>query len=101
MLALQFVPFLEQENGRLQLALTARGVKVGRGLAEKIRGWRKIMFPLLVNAFRRADQVSIAIQARGYDPNIQRTSLKSRPIPKSQLTFSMIFVAVCFIAPWI
>ena len=101
MLALQFVPFLEQENQRLQLALAARGQDFGRGTTAKIKTWRKIMFPLLVNAFRRADHVSLAIQARGFDPEIRRTSLNARPIPAVQGVLSVLFVAMCLAAPWI
>lgn len=101
MLALQFVPFLEQENQRLELALKARGQDFGRGTVAKIKAWRKMMFPLLVNAFQRADHVSLAIQARGFDPEIRRTSLNARPVPPEQWVMTTLFVATCLVVPWI
>lgn len=101
MLALQFVPFLEQENQRLEFALTARGQSFGHGTLARIRAWRKIMFPLLVNTFRRADHVSLAIQARGFDPEIRRTSLNARPVPLGQWVITTLFVAMCLVVPWI
>ena len=101
MLSLRFVPFLEQESHRLRMALEARGEIVGSRLLARARAWRRIMFPLIVNAFRRADQVSLAIQARGYDPDIRRTSLKSKPIPARQLAAALFFLVICCAIPWI
>ena len=100
-LSLQFVPFLELERQRLQLALAARGGEHGSGRIGRIVMWRKLMFPLLVNAFRRADHVSLAILARGYDPNVRRTSLSSRPVPVHQVVLTLLFVTLCSVAPWI
>ena len=101
MLSLQFVPFIDQERQRLQLALAARGGHHGSGRMGRILTWRKLMFPLLVNAFRRADHISLAIQARGYDPDVRRTSLKTVPVPTGQIAMTIVFVALCSVAPWI
>jgi energy-coupling factor transport system permease protein len=101
LLALQFVPFLELENRRLQLALAARGQDLGATRIGKVRSLKRTMMPLLVNAFRRADHVSLAIQARGYNTETVRTSLNSRPVSPLQVLMAIVVVAMCLAAPWI
>jgi energy-coupling factor transporter transmembrane protein EcfT len=45
----------------------------GSGRLGRLRVLEKQLFPLLVSAFRRADQTALALLARGYDPAIPRT----------------------------
>ncbi|MBI5059141.1 energy-coupling factor transporter transmembrane protein EcfT [candidate division KSB1 bacterium] len=75
-MALGFVPTLRGEFGRIRLAWECRGVATGHGRVGRLRALQKMLFPLLVSAFRRADQTSLALQARGYDPNVLRTHMR-------------------------
>lgn len=74
-LALRFVPFLKSEYSRLTMALAARGSDASRTLKNRIANHRRIVYPLMVNAMRRADSVAMALEARGFDPMIRRTSM--------------------------
>ena len=72
-LALGFIPTLSAEAERIRLAWKARGLPEGTGRLAKFRALERLLFPLLVAAFRRADQTALALQARGYDPGVTRT----------------------------
>ena len=100
-LALQFVPFVEQEYHRFNLALAARGEPVARTVTARLARQRKLLFPLMLNAFRRADYVSLALEARGYDPDIPRTSLISSPVSALEMFIVLGFAGVCIAALWI
>jgi energy-coupling factor transport system permease protein len=97
-LALRFVPFLESEFHRLKLALAARGTCTKRTVSAKLMENRRIIFPLITHALHRADSVALALEARGYDPNIVRTSLYSVPIPIKEVLFALIFTGFCIVA---
>lgn len=99
-LSLRFVPYMGQEHRRLQLALTARG-NVPTGRLSKFFNWRQIMYPLMINAFRRADHVAVALQARGYDPMVIRTNFFSRRMTVVEAAGSTVITALAFVAPWL
>lgn len=100
-LALRFVPFLEQEFIRLKLAMIARGVETHSGLRNRLHYLRSILFTLILNAFRRAGHVAMALEARGYDPQIRRTSLTVVAMQPIELLVTLLFVGVCISSPWI
>jgi energy-coupling factor transporter transmembrane protein EcfT len=100
-LALRFVPFIASETGRLRLALAARGQKVASSRFQRLLTMRKLLFPLLVSALRRADHVADALTVRGYDPTVIRTNLHTLPLKKRQLLLTGGFTLLCVAVPWI
>ena len=94
-LALRLIPFLEAEQQRLRMALAARGVDAGTSRLDHLRNQRKLLFPLILNAFRRADHVSLALEARGWDPRVFRTSLQSESLGRRDALLTVCFVAAC------
>jgi len=76
--ALRFIPLLGQELERLMKAQAARGADFGRGRGGLIRRVRHIfplVIPLFVLALRRAEELALAMEARGYSGGHGRTSL--------------------------
>lgn len=66
-IALQFIPVFFSDIDRIRKAQTARGADFNTGtLFERIRSIFPLVIPAFVSAFRRADELSIAIEARGY-----------------------------------
>lgn len=100
-LALRFIPFLEEEIKRLRLTLKARGLNGRKGLLGSLGIWRKMIYPLIINAFRRSDMVAAALQARGFDPRIRRTYYIDRKVPVSQWIGLGFFSMACLISPGI
>ena len=67
-IALRFIPTIADEADRIVLAQTARGAKFsGAGLLARIRAWIPVLVPLLVQLFRRADSLAVAMEARCYN----------------------------------
>jgi energy-coupling factor transport system permease protein len=100
-LALRFVPALEQEFARLRLALAARGQVSSQSRIAQLKTFRKILYPLILNAFRRADQVSLALESRGFDRTVSRTILRGWQLSIPQLSSTVLFSTVCLVSPWL
>ncbi len=73
-IAFRLIPILEREIGRLLLARRARGLAVN--WIGKLRQLHTILIPLFVGAFRRADALAIAMEARGFVVGAPRSSYK-------------------------
>jgi energy-coupling factor transport system permease protein len=72
--AMQFVPTLFDEARSIRTAQTARGATFDEGgPIARARALLPLLIPLIVAAFRRADELAIAMEARGYRTDGQRT----------------------------
>jgi energy-coupling factor transporter transmembrane protein EcfT len=66
-MALRFVPTLLEEYDRIKTAQMARGAEVETGhFNRKMKSLAALLMPLLVSAFRRADDLAEAMETRGY-----------------------------------
>lgn len=76
-IALRFIPTLLDEAERIMKAQQARGARfqVGGPIAQA-RGLLPVLVPLFVAAFRRADELAVAMEARGYRGGAGRTRMK-------------------------
>ena len=45
-------------------------------IRDRIKAFIPLMIPLFISAFQRADELAIAMEVRGYDANVQRTSYR-------------------------
>ena len=90
-MALRFIPTLIEETDKIMSAQKARGADFETGsLIERARALLPILVPLFVSAFRRADELAVAMESRCYHGGEGRTRLK-------QLRFTGIdFVALFF-----
>lgn len=87
-ITVQFVPTLLRESGQLIRAQAARGALAEGGLVARVSGFVRLLVPVFVAAFRRADELSLAMEARGYrlePPGIRPTRCAgtSRPADAS------------------
>lgn len=73
-IALRFIPTIMDEVMTIMQAQRARGVNFAAGgLLTRAKRLVPIMIPLFVSAFRRAEDLATAMEARGYDPEGERT----------------------------
>jgi energy-coupling factor transport system permease protein len=72
-IALRFVPTLADEAERLRRAQLSRGADIEGGLLRRLRGLTSLLIPLFLSAFRRADRLAVAKQARCYRGEEGRT----------------------------
>lgn len=67
-IALRFVPTLMDETEKIMNAQRARGVDFNEGnLAQKMKAIVPLLIPLFVSSFNRAEDLAIAMEARGYN----------------------------------
>lgn len=76
-IALRFIPILTDETGRIINAQKARGADFETGgLIRRIKAIIPVLIPLLISAFRRADELGDAMDARCYSGSKVRTKYK-------------------------
>jgi len=93
-LALRFIPTLLEETQKIMKAQRSRGVDFNRGfISKKIKSITTLIIPLLVSCFARSADLSLAMDARGYDPYSKRTSYKVLRFKLVDL-FSLVFILV-------
>ncbi len=76
-IALRFIPILTDETGRIMNAQKARGADFeSGGLIKRVKAMLPVLIPLLISAFRRADELGDAMDARCYSGSKVRTKYK-------------------------
>lgn len=75
-IALRFIPTLMEEADRLKKAQLARGANFEGNFIKKVRSVLPLLIPLFLSAFRRADQLALAMEARCYQGAQGRTSFQ-------------------------
>lgn len=76
-IALRFIPTLTDEADRIMRAQAARGADFQSGnVAARVKGLIPVLVPLFVAAFRRADELATAMEARGYRGGQGRTKMR-------------------------
>ena len=76
-IALRFIPILTDETSRIMNAQKARGADFETGgLVKRVKAIIPILIPLLISAFRRADELGDAMDARCYSGSKVRTKYK-------------------------
>jgi energy-coupling factor transporter transmembrane protein EcfT len=92
-MALRFVPTLLEEYDRIKTAQAARGADVETGRYDrKLKFLAALFVPLLVSAFRRADDLAEAMEARGYARG-PRTTLRQLRFGQEE-TVALIILGV-------
>lgn len=76
-IALRFIPTLVEETGKIMNAQKARGAQLDTGgFFTRVKAMLPILIPLFVSAFRRADELADALDARCYNASENRTKMK-------------------------
>ncbi len=76
-IALRFIPTLIEETNKIMNAQKARGADMEQGnLVQRIRALIPILIPLFVSAFKRADELALAMESRCYTGGEGRTRMK-------------------------
>lgn len=77
-IALRFIPTLVEETEKIMQAQAARGADFESGnLVERAKAMIPLLVPLFLNAFKRADELAMAMEARCYHGGENRTRLKA------------------------
>jgi energy-coupling factor transport system permease protein len=100
-IALRFIPTLIEETDKIISAQKARGADMeSGGLIKRARAMTPILIPLFVSAFRRAEELALAMECRCYRGGDGRTrlkQLKSGGGDYSAMAVSMLFLSAVMI----
>ncbi|HET6946628.1 MAG TPA: energy-coupling factor transporter transmembrane component T [bacterium] len=99
-IALRFIPTLLEETEKIMKAQMARGAEFDRGGAlRRARALVPVLVPLFVSAFRRADELALAMEARCYRGGEYRTRMKElRFAPRDGIALAVALAAAVAIA---
>jgi energy-coupling factor transport system permease protein len=100
-IALRFIPTLMEETERIQKAQMARGADFESGnLIARAKAMIPILVPLFVSAFRRADELAIAMESRCYHGGEGRTRMTQLHFQIGDLIAVLIltaFLVLCLV----
>jgi len=76
-IALRFIPILLEETDKIMKAQLARGADLDTGsIFQRVKALVPILVPLFVSAFRRANDLAMAMESRCYHGGEGRTKMK-------------------------
>ncbi len=101
-IALRFIPTLLEEADKIMKAQMARGADFRSGnLLRRARSLIPLLVPLFVSAFRRADELALAMEARCYRGGEGRTRMKQLAFAARDgialTTVAVMFLGVLFL----
>ncbi len=95
-IALRFIPTLMEETERIISAQKARGADFESGnIFSRVKALIPILIPLIISAFRRADELGDAMEARCYTGSRVRTKYKKLKFSVNDV-IALFFVAAAF-----
>ena len=95
-IALRFIPILMEETDKIMKAQTARGADFESGnIIQKAKSLIPILVPLFVSAFRRANDLAMAMEARGYHGGEGRTRM--RPLEYKRIDYIAYLILLLFV----
>lgn len=96
-ISLRFIPTLMQETDKIMKAQIARGVEFTSGpIKERVKAIVPLLIPLFISSFKRAEELAVAMEARGYRGGEGRT--KYRLLSWGIADTAMLLVLGCLTA---
>ena len=99
-MALRFIPLLMQETDKIIRAQLSRGARLDQGnIFKRVTAFFPVLIPLFIIIFRRADEIAIAMEARGYEGGAGRTRMRPLIWKKSDtfiVLLSVVIVGIFF-----
>ncbi len=96
-IALRFIPILIEETDKIMKAQIARGADFESGnIFQKAKSMVPLLVPLFISAFRRADDLAMAMEARCYHGGDNRTKMK--PLKYKKRDFAAYGILLGYLA---
>jgi len=94
LIALRFIPMLRDEAQNVLCAAQMRGMRLKKtSPAHRARVYISVALPVVAGAIHRAEQLSIAMEARGFRAFPQRTSMRYLRMRVADWVYAAIFCA--------
>lgn len=97
-ISLRFIPTLLDETEKIMKAQSSRGADFDSGnILNKAKSFIPILIPLFISAFRRADEMAIAMESRCYRGSEGRTRMKQLKITLIDYKLVAVMSALTFV----
>lgn len=94
-IALRFIPILMEETDKIMKAQIARGADFESGnIIKKAKSMVPLLVPLFISAFRRANDLAMAMEARCYRGGDNRTKMK--PLHYEKRDYVAYIAVICY-----
>lgn len=94
-LAFRLTPLFLEAGRTIVMAQKTRGLDLDcGGPIERLRRYIPIIVPVIVSGLRRADQLAIALESKGFGNRCKRTMLLEYPVGWRDLTLLLVLLAV-------
>jgi len=101
-ISLRFIPTLMDETDKILKAQMARGSDISSGsIKERLKAVVPLLIPLFVSAFKRAEDLAVAMEVRGYRGGEGRTRYRQLKWDWRDHTVLVLLVIVTAILWWI
>ena len=95
-IALRFIPTLIEETDKIMSAQRARGADFDSGnLLQRAKALVPLLVPLFISAFRRADELAVAMECRCYHGGEGRTRLRQLKLRGGDILVLAFGLALC------
>lgn len=96
--AIQFIPTFLEEAAMIKKAQTARGARFeSRKITERTQSLLPLIVPIFLSAFRRADELSVAMESRGYHRTKKKGKLRKRHLSLADVSALLLSCLFCII----
>ncbi|MET1013198.1 MAG: energy-coupling factor transporter transmembrane protein EcfT [Paenisporosarcina sp.] len=97
-ISLRFIPTLMDETDKIMKAQMARGSDITSGsIKERVKAVVPLLIPLFVSAFKRAEDLAVAMEVKGYRGGEGRTRYRQLKWDWRDSTIMLLLIAMTFI----
>jgi len=95
-IAIRFIPTLSEETDKIIKAQKARGADFESGnIFKRVKAMVPILIPLFISAFKRADDLAIAMDSRCYNSGKKRTRMKQMKMTWRDAVAASLMLVFC------
>jgi len=96
-ISLRFIPTLMEETEKIMKAQSSRGVDFTSGpIKERLKALVSLLVPLFIHSFKRAEDLAVAMEARGYQGGEGRTKFRIMKWKMSD-TLCLVILVILFL----
>ena len=93
-IALRFIPTLMEETDKIMMAQKARGSSLDEGnIIKRCKALIPILIPLFVSAWRKSDELALALDSRCYKSSEKKTKMKVHKLSYRDLIGAVVIIA--------
>jgi len=98
LISIRFIPLLLEEGINLKKAQMARGADFEGSFVQKIKKTYPLLIPLFISSFRKADDLALALEARGFQSGEKRSSYQRLKFKKEDFLLMGIIIFFSFLS---